>query len=87
MDDTGYSNWVGLRCTKSINFNLTGVQLDDAVGGVKVMVIMADDNEQLALRFQLRQQRAIKDGAKFRVLAGGPLVKEIDRAIFQVGCQ
>ena len=46
---------------------------------------MADDEDRLAARLELRQDLAIEDLLEMRVLVGGPFVEEIDGALLQIG--
>src|ERR1041385_6751078 len=52
-----------------------------------VVIVVTDDNDGLALRLQLRQQLIVEDLLEQWILIGGPLVKKIDSAVFQISRQ
>ncbi|CDZ38481.1 Hypothetical protein NGAL_HAMBI1146_29000 [Neorhizobium galegae bv. officinalis] len=68
------------------SFNNTAVPHgDNPIGDMEISIVMADDDEGLALSFHLRQQLFVKDAAEFRILICGPFIRHDNRAIFQPG--
>src|SRR5215204_5958767 len=60
------------------------LKLNEAVCEVKIAVVVANNEDSLTLRFQLRQQFEIKDVLEVWILIGGPLVKQKDGSIFEI---
>src|SRR5687768_14426555 len=48
---------------------------------------MADDQDGLAPRLEIRQESPVEDLLELRVLVGCPLVEDVDGTVFQVGRQ
>src|SRR5215213_5467059 len=61
------------------------VEFYDAVGEMVIAVVVADDDDGLAAAPQLGQEPVVEDLLEVRVLVGGPLVEEVDGAVFEVG--
>src|SRR6185436_5109918 len=61
------------------------VELHDAVGHVVVVVVVADHQDGLAARLELRQDLLVEDLLEHRVLVRGPFVEQVDRPVLQIG--
>src|SRR5262245_992154 len=61
------------------------VELEQAVRQGVVALVVADGDDQLASRLELGQQAPVEDLLEVRVLVRGPLVEEVDRAVFEPG--
>ena len=63
---------------------LAVVQLEDAIGDVEVLVVVADDQDGFAAGFQFRQQLGVEDIFEVRILIGSPFIEQVERPILQV---
>src|SRR5215469_10077817 len=59
------------------------LQLDQAICYIKVMIVVADDQNDFALCFQVRQEFAIKIFPEPPVLIRGPLIENINWTVFE----
>ena len=66
---------------------LDGVEADDAVGYAVVTIVMRDDDDGLAFRFERRQELIIENIFELRILVCGPFVEDIYRTIFKISDQ
>jgi len=57
---------------------------DQAVGCIKITVIVRDDDEGFSLPFQVCQQFLVEEAPKCRVLLGSPFIKDHDRTILEI---
>jgi hypothetical protein len=64
---------------------LAELHADDAVGAVKIGVVMGDHEEGVAGCFQLRKEAFVKEAAEDGVLIGGDFVEEEERFVFETG--
>src|SRR4051812_25669788 len=61
------------------------VEAEDSIGGLEVVLIVADDQQRLAPGLQLGQELAVEESPRAGVLMGGPLVEDADGAVLQAG--
>jgi hypothetical protein len=64
-------------------FDLPIVQLDHAIGDIEIVVVVTDDQHKLAAIAEFGQQLPVENILEHRVLAGGPLVEDVNWAILQ----
>ena len=69
----------------AVVFHGAVVKFDQAVSEVEVAIVVADGDDGFAAIAQLRQQLRIKEILKGGVLVSRPFIKQVNRAIFQVG--
>src|SRR6476646_6424632 len=72
-------------CISNVFYHAAKLKLYHAVSQMAVTIIMADDYHCLVPALQSGNDFVIEELAKFKILIGGPFIKDIDRPVFQIG--
>ena len=63
----------------------TVFHLQYAVGVNEIAIVVRDGDDSMAIRFDLREEGGVKEPAEDRILVSGPLVKDINWAVVELG--